>query len=66
MFQAKSVPKILDEALKGRLNNSHWKIRTAAVDEISQLLVKKIETDPEDVIAESDTLLEFLIQILFD
>ena len=42
------------------------KVRTAAVDEISQILVQKIDEDPEEVIRESDSLLEFLIQILSD
>ena len=47
-------------------STTHWKVRTSTIDEIHITIQGSIETEPERVLQEAESLLEFLISLLSD
>ena len=45
---------------------NHWKVRTSTIDEIHIAIQNCIEVDPERVLDEAETLLEFFVTLLSD
>ena len=47
-------------------STNHWKVRTSTIDEIHIAIQNCIETDPERILYESESLLEFFVSLLSD
>ena len=45
---------------------NHWKVRTSTIDEIHITIQSAIETDPDQILDESENLLEFFVSLLND
>ena len=45
---------------------NHWKVRTSTIDEIHITIQNCIETDPDRVLREAESLLEFFVSLLSD
>ena len=45
---------------------NHWKVRTSTIDEIHIAIQSCIETDPDRVLREAESLLEFFVSLLSD
>ena len=46
--------------------SNHWKVRTSTIDEIHIAIQNCIETDPERILSEAESLLEFFVSLLSD
>lgn len=46
--------------------NNHWKVRTSTIDEIHITIQNCIEREPERVLLESESLLDFFVSLLSD
>ena len=46
--------------------SNHWKVRTSTIDEIHIAIQSCIEQEPERVLYEADSLLEFFVSLLSD
>jgi len=55
-----------EQKLKMTDSTNHWKVRTSTIDEIHIAIQNCIEVDPERVLDEAETLLEFFVTLLSD
>ena len=55
-----------EQRLKMTDATNHWKVRTSTIDEIHIAIQNCIEVDPERVLDEAETLLEFFVTLLSD
>ena len=46
--------------------SNHWKVRTSTIDEIHISIQNCIETNPERILYEAESLLEFFVSLLSD
>ena len=46
--------------------SNHWKVRTSTIDEIHIAIQNCIETNPERILHEAESLLEFFVSLLSD
>ena len=47
-------------------SSNHWKVRTSTIDEIHISIQNCIEVDPQIILHEADSLLEFFVSLLSD
>ena len=55
-----------EQRLKMTDSSNHWKVRTSTIDEIHIAIQSCIEVDPQRVLDESQSLLEFFVSLLSD
>ena len=55
-----------EQRLKMTDSSNHWKVRTSTIDEIHILIQASIESNPAQILEESESLLEFFISLLND
>ena len=55
-----------DQRLKMTDSSNHWKVRTSTIDEIHITIQSCIEKNPDRVLNEADSLLEFFVSLLSD
>ena len=46
--------------------SNHWKVRTSTIDEIHISIQAAIESNPDQILLESEDLLEFFVSLLND
>jgi hypothetical protein len=46
--------------------SNSWKVRTETIDKIMGLLSEKIETDPDQVKGQTETISDFIVSLLLD
>ena len=70
MQNPKKLPHVsiisAEQRLKMTDATNHWKVRTSTIDEIHIAIQNCIEVDPERVLDEAETLLEFFVTLLSD
>ena len=59
---------IITEAQRQKMLDisNHWKVRTSLIDEIHITIQQAIDTNPDQILFESEGLLEFFVQLLND
>jgi hypothetical protein len=46
--------------------SSNWKVRTSTIDDIHISIQAAIDTDPELILSQAETLLDFFVSLLSD
>ena len=59
---------IITEAQRQKMldTSNHWKVRTSMIDEIHITIQHAIDSNPSQILHESESLLEFFVQLLND